>query len=221
MFLHCWFWSLFFFVSKIQKLHKEIENQKVWLTLLSFVSKHVLPYTFVLMALCIYKHSLFLMHLYPCGRTLDIYVTVVNRSSNSSWMISKWFCWSWNMHKLVPIYLPTHLFYCFCLKELLNVNLKMKRDNELQKPVAHTSIWLGKRESDLKIKSMMPKKPKACSSIEMSKISGINLIMRCYDSKKSNVMKNMEPNEKLQNYVIKLCGKSYIHISIIEIGHII
>ena len=24
----------------------------------------------------------------------------------------------------------------------------MKRDNELQKPVAHTSIWLGKRESD-------------------------------------------------------------------------
>ena len=77
----------------------------------------------------------------------------------------------------------------------------MKRDNELQKPIAHTSIWLGKRESNLKIKSMMPKKPKACSSIEMSKISGINLTMRCYDSKKkkkkSNVMKNMEPNEKL------------------------
>ena len=52
---------------------------------------------------------------------------------------------------------------------------------------------------------MIPKKPKACSSIEMSKISGINLTMRCYDSKKkpkkkkkkSNVMKNMEPNEKL------------------------
>ena len=161
------------------------------------------------------------MHLYPCGRTLDIYVTVVNRSLNLSWMISEWFCWSWNMHKLVLIYLPTHLFYCFCLKELLNVNLKMKRDNKLQKPVAHTNIWQGKRESDLKIKSMMPKKPKACSSIEMSKNSGINLIMRCYDSKKSNVMKNMEPNEKLQNYVIKLCGKSYIHISIIEIGHII
>ena len=73
----------------------------------------------------------------------------------------------------------------------------MKRDNELQKPIAHTTIWLGKRENDLKIKSMMPKKPKACSSIEMSKILGINFIMRCYDSKRSNVMKNMEPNEKL------------------------
>ena len=97
----------------------------------------------------------------------------------------------------------------------------MKRDNELQKPIAHTSIWLGKRESDLKIKSMMPKKPKACSSIEMSKISSINLTMGFYDSKRSNVMKNMEPNEKFQRYVIKLCGRSYMHISIIEMGHII
>ena len=39
----------------------------------------------------------------------------------------------------------------------------MKRDNELQKPVAHTSIWLGKRESDQK-KYIIPKKPKANSS---------------------------------------------------------
>ena len=50
----------------------------------------------------------------------------------------------------------------------------MKRDIELQKPVAYTSIWLGKRESDLKIKSMMPKKPKACSSIEILKILSID-----------------------------------------------
>ena len=53
---------------------------------------------------------------------------------------------------------------------------------------------------------MLPKKPKACPSIEMSKISSINLTMRWYDSKRSNVMKNMELNEKLQNYVIKFCG---------------
>ena len=45
--------------------------------------------------------------------------------------------------------------------------------------------------------------------------------MRCYDSKSSNVMKNMEPNEKLQSYVIKSCGRSYMHISIIEMGHIV
>ena len=67
----------------------------------------------------------------------------------------------------------------------------------------------------------MPKKPKACLLIEMSKISGIILTMRRYDSKRSNVMKNMEPNEKFQSYVIKLCGRSYMHIFIIEIGHII
>ena len=72
-----------------------------------------------------------------------------------------------------------------------------------------------------KLKSRMPKKSKACPSIEMSKISGINLTMRCFDSKRSNVIKNMESNEKLQSYVIKFCGRSYMHISIIEMGHII
>ena len=56
-----------------------------------------------------------------------------------------------------------------------------------------------------------PKRPKACSSIEMSKISGINLMMRCYDSKRSNVMKNMEPNKKLKSYVINFCGRSYAY----------
>ena len=149
MFLRCWLLSLFFYV-KNPKTYKKIENQKVLSTLLSFVSKHVLLCTFVLMALCIYECSLFPMHLYHCGRTLNIYVTVINRSSNLSWMSNEWFCWSWDMYRLVPTYLPTHLFYCFCLKELSNVNLKMKRDNELQKSVAHTSIWLGKRESNLK-----------------------------------------------------------------------
>ena len=135
-----------------------------WSTLLSFVSKHVLPCTFVLMALCIYELSLFPMHSYHCGRNLEIYVTVVNRSSTLSWMISEWFHWSWDMHRLMPIYLPTLLFYCFFLKSSPNVNLQMKRDIELQKSVAHTSIWLGKRKSDQKIKCMIPKKPKACSS---------------------------------------------------------
>ena len=66
---------------------------------------------------------------------------------------------------------------------------------------------------------MMSKKPKACSSIEISKISGIDLTMRCNNSKRSNDLMHMEPNEKLQSYVIKLCGRSYMHISIIEIGH--
>ena len=36
----------------------------------------------------------------------------------------------------------------------------MKRDIELQKPVAHTSIRLGKRESDQKLKCMIVWKAK-------------------------------------------------------------
>ena len=75
---------------------------------------------------------------------------VVNRSSNLSWMISEWLWWSWDMHRLVSIYLPT--LYFFAKKSSPNVNLQMKRDIELQKLVAPTSIWLGKRESDQKLK---------------------------------------------------------------------
>ena len=67
----------------------------------------------------------------------------------------------------------------------------------------------------------MPKKQKACSSNEISKISGIDLTMRYFDSKRSNFMMNMKLNEKLQSDVIKFCGKSYMHISIIEMGYII
>ena len=40
----------------------------------------------------------------------------------------------------------------------------MKKDIELQKSVAHTNIWLGKRESDVYENYMMPKEPKANSS---------------------------------------------------------
>ena len=50
---------------------------------------------------------------------------------------------------------------------------------------------------------MMSKKPKACSSIEISKISGIDLTMRCIDLKRSNNIMYMEPNEKLH----KLCNQ--------------
>ena len=69
------------------------------------------------------------------------------------------------------------------------------------------------------MKCMMPKKSKANSSIEISKISSIDLTMRCIDSKRSNDMMYMEPNEKLQGYVIKSYGMSHIHISIIEMGY--
>ena len=68
---------------------------------------------------------------------------------------------------------------------------------------------------------MIPKKPKACSSIEISQISSIDLTMRCNDLKISNDMMYMKPNEKFQSFVIKFYGRSYMHISIIEMGHFI
>ena len=137
--------SFLAFVSKIQKHIKSRKSKKFDRHYCVLSQAYC---TFVLMILCIYKHSLFPMHSYYCGRNLDFYVIIINRSSNLSWIVSQWFCWSWDMHRLVPIYLPTLLFYFFCLKSSTNVDIQMKRDNELQKPVAHTSIWLGKRESD-------------------------------------------------------------------------
>ena len=110
------FWSIFFLlVSKIQKSHKKLENQKIWLTLLSFCLK-----TYFALYLCAngfvhYRALLVSMHSYHCGRNLEIYVIIVNRSSNLLWMISEWLYWSWDMHRLVSIYLPT-LYFLFLLK---------------------------------------------------------------------------------------------------------
>ena len=64
------------------------------------------------------------------------------------------------MHRLVPIYLITLYFFVFAKKSSPNVNFQMKRDIELQKPVAHTSIRLGKRESNQKLKCMIVQKAK-------------------------------------------------------------
>ena len=127
MFLHCCFWSIFYYLlCQNSKNTQKVENPKSLIDIIVFCHKHILSCTFVLLALCIYERSLFPMHSYHYGRNLDIYVIVVNRFSNLSWMISQWYYWPWDMHRLMPIYLPTHLFYCFCLKELT----KCKSPNE-------------------------------------------------------------------------------------------
>ena len=109
--------NLFLFLCQKSKTHiKSRKSKKSLIDIIVFYHKHILPCTFVLMPLCIYKRSLFPMHSYHCGRNLDICVIVVNRSSNLPWIISQWIFWSWDMHRLVPICLPTLLFYCFCLR---------------------------------------------------------------------------------------------------------
>ena len=136
-----------------------MENQKAWLTLLRFCFKTCFALYLCANGFVHFRALLVFMHLYHCGRNLEIFVFVVNRSSNLSWMISEWFCWSWDLHRLVSIYLPTR-YFCFAKKSSPNVNLQMKRDIELQKPVAHSSIWLGKRVSDLILKWMFIQKAK-------------------------------------------------------------
>ena len=51
--------NLFILMCQKSKNHIKNRKSKVWLIVLSFVSKLVLPCTFVLMALCLYEHSLF------------------------------------------------------------------------------------------------------------------------------------------------------------------
>ena len=115
--------SIFLFlVSKIQKSHKKLENQKAWLTLLSLCLKTCFALYLCANGFVHFRALLVFMHSYHCGKNLEIYVIVVNRSSNLSWMISEWLCWSWDMHRFVSIYLPT-LYFCFAKKSSPNVNL--------------------------------------------------------------------------------------------------
>ena len=50
--------------------------------------------------------------------------------------------------------------FVFAKNSSPNVNLQMKGDIELQKPVAHSSIRLGKRVSDFILKKMFIQKAK-------------------------------------------------------------
>ena len=71
------FWSYFYILVlwvKIQNYIKSEKFKKLDCICLSTYHMWVLPCTCVQMALCIYELSLFLIHLYLCGKNLDIYV---------------------------------------------------------------------------------------------------------------------------------------------------
>ena len=98
----------------------------------------------------------------------------------------------------------------------------MKRDIELQKPVAHTSIRLGKREIDQKLKWMIIQKAKGYLIKVKYQISLSQWeVIVSKGSKRSNVMIESGVKSKAPNYVIKSCGRSYMHTSVIEMSHII
>ena len=98
----------------------------------------------------------------------------------------------------------------------------MERDIELQKSVAHTSIRLGKRESDQKLKWMFIQKTKGYL-IKVKYLLSLSQweVIVLKGSKRSNAMIKSGVKCKAPSYVIKFCGRSYIHISIIEMDHMI
>ena len=98
----------------------------------------------------------------------------------------------------------------------------MKRDIELQKPVAHSSIRLGKGESDQKLKWIFIQKAKGYL-IKVKYLISLSQweVIVSKGSNRSNDMIESGVKCKAPNYVIKFCERSYIHISIIEMGHMI
>ena len=88
------------------------------------------------------------------------------------------------------LYIFPLFIFVFAKKSSLNVNLQIKRDIELQKPVAHTSIRLGKRESDQKFKvNDYSKSQRLYHQGEKYKISlSQGKVIVSKESKRSNVM---------------------------------
>ena len=120
------------------------------------------------------------------------------------------------------LYLFLLFIFCFYKKSSPNVNLQMKRDIELQKPVTHTSIRLGKRKSDQKMKWMIIQKAKGYLIKVKYQISLSQWkVIVSKGSKRSNVVIESGVKCKTPRYVIKFCGRSYIHISIIEMNYLI
>ena len=58
------------------------------------------------------------------------------------------------------LYIFPLFIFVFSKKSSPNVNLQMKKDIELQKPVTHSSIRLGKRVNDLKLRGIFIQKAK-------------------------------------------------------------
>ena len=121
------------------------------------------------------------------------------------------------MRRLVPISLPTLL--CFCLMSSNNVKSQNEKRYWAAKAVAHTSIRLGKRESDFYKNVWCPKSQRFVHQIEISKISGIDLKKRCKDKKWSNVINCKEAKwkaSKICNYFLvggHICSFLYLRLT--------
>ena len=117
-----WFENLCLFVCMCFKCFHIVVFYQSFLVFVSKIPKHIKT-CIVISMFCLVSLYLWLCAFTSIACSLcthiivgEIYVIVVNKSSNSSWIIIQWFCWFWDMHRLVPIYLLTCLL--FFLKEL-------------------------------------------------------------------------------------------------------
>ena len=108
------FINLFFLVCQKSKNHIKNRKSKKFDRHCWVLSQNMFYLVLLCKWLCASMSiSLLPLHLYHCGRNFEIFVTIVNRSSTLTWMISEWFCWSWDMHRLMSIYLLTLYFIVF------------------------------------------------------------------------------------------------------------
>ena len=101
-----------FLLCQKSKNHIKIRKSKSLIDIVEFCLRTCFALYLCANGFVLFRALLVFMHLYHCGKNLEIFVIVVNRSSNLSWMISERLWWSWDMHRLVFIYLPT-LYFCF------------------------------------------------------------------------------------------------------------
>ena len=153
---------------KIQNHVKSENFKKSDRICLSTYYMWVLPCTFIQMTLCIYELSLFFMHLYLCGKNLNIYVWFlqINLQACHELLVNSHV--GFDTYVDLCLYIFPH-FLSFLLKELTKCKSPNEKRYWVAKAVTHTSIWLGKRESDLYWKCMMPKSQRLVHQIEISK----------------------------------------------------
>ena len=117
-----------------------------------------------------------------------------------------------DLETCIDLCLYIFLLFYFLLKEFNQCKSQNEKRYWVAKAIAHTSIRLGKKESNLYENVWCPKSQRLVHQIEISKISGINLKIRCIDSKCSNVMNCKEPKWKASSYVIIFLWKViYVH----------
>ena len=146
------------------------------------------------------------MHIFKCERHLEIDLQACHE-----WLVNR-LVWSWYMHRLMPMYLLT---FFFLFQRALQM-LISKREFRDEKAIAHTSIWLRKRESDLYYNVWCQSQRLNCQSLFKMFMASILKNLSCFDQK----YVKWKQTKKLSIKCNHIGEGSYIFISTSEIGYL-